>query len=76
MLCDIRFGDLVNGVNDVKDDRWFTDTNWTALYFKQIKPEFVPAIKGPGDTAHYDQYEEQPIPMTATEMFPAEFGSF
>jgi len=71
-----RYGDLVNGVNDVKDDKWFEATNWVALFYRSVVPEFVPSSKGPGDTTHYDQYEEQPIPQTATVMYPAEFDSF
>ena len=71
-----RFGDLVNGVNDVKDDRWFQYTNWVALYLKTERPEFIPSVKGAGDTSNYDEYDEAEIPHTSEVMFGAEFDGY
>jgi protein kinase A len=71
-----RFGDLVNGVNDVKDDRWFISTNWVALYLKTEGAAFVPSVKSAGDTSNYDEYDEAEIPTTAVVMFPAEFDGY
>jgi protein kinase A len=34
-----RYGNLKNGVNDIKNHRWFSSTDWIAVYQKKvIKP--------------------------------------
>ena len=32
-----RFGNLRNGVNDIKNHRWFTSTDWIATYQKKVR---------------------------------------
>ena len=43
-----RFGNLKNGVDDIKTHRWFSTIDWIAIYQRKVKPPFVPQIKGPG----------------------------
>ena len=31
-----RFGNLKNGVNDIKTHRWFSTTDWIAIYQKKV----------------------------------------
>ena len=31
-----RFGNLKNGVADIKGHRWFSSTDWIAIYQKQV----------------------------------------
>ena len=31
-----RFGNLKNGVNDIKNNRWFNSTDWIAIYQKKV----------------------------------------
>ena len=31
-----RFGNLKNGVNDIKNHRWFSSTDWIAIYQKKV----------------------------------------
>lgn len=31
-----RFGNLKNGVNDIKNNRWFNSTDWIAIYQKRV----------------------------------------
>eukprot|EP00041_Stephanoeca_diplocostata_P013677 m.241797 g.241797 ORF g.241797 m.241797 type:complete len:354 (-) comp19425_c0_seq1:360-1421(-) len=59
-----RFGMLRNGTNDVKDHKWFSSMDWIALYHRELKPEYVPKVRGAGDASHYDQYEEDTIPTS------------
>ena len=33
-----RFGNLKNGVNDIKNHRWFQTTDWIAIYQKKVRP--------------------------------------
>ena len=31
-----RYGNLVNGINDIKDHVWFNDVNWLAVLEKKV----------------------------------------
>lgn len=39
-----RFGNLKNGVNDIKSHKWFWSMDWIAIYQKKV----------PGITFHHD----------------------
>jgi protein kinase A len=43
-----RFGNLKNGVDDIKIHKWFSSTDWIAVYQRKVEPPFVPKTKGPG----------------------------
>lgn len=32
-----RFGNLKNGVSDIKNHRWFSSTDWIAIYQKRVR---------------------------------------
>lgn len=32
-----RYGNLRNGVNDIKNHRWFASTDWIAIYQKKVR---------------------------------------
>ncbi len=36
-----RYGNLKNGVNDIKGHRWFASTDWIAIYQKKVS---IPAV--------------------------------
>ncbi|KAK9406734.1 cAMP-dependent protein kinase catalytic subunit alpha [Crotalus adamanteus] len=56
-----RFGNLKNGVNDIKNHKWFATTDWIAIYQRKVEAPFIPKCKGPGDTSNFDDYEEEEI---------------
>jgi protein kinase A len=31
-----RFGNLKNGVNDIKNHKWFSTTDWIAIYERKV----------------------------------------
>lgn len=33
-----RFGNLKNGVNDIKNHKWFATTDWIAIYQRKVGP--------------------------------------
>ena len=33
-----RFGNLKNGVNDIKNHKWFSTTDWIAIYERKVGP--------------------------------------
>jgi len=40
-----RYGNLKNGVNDIKGHRFFNGLNWSKLLTKEIKSFYIPEIK-------------------------------
>ena len=37
-----RYGNLKNGVNDIKNHRFFNGLDWNRLLYKEIEPPFIP----------------------------------
>lgn len=71
-----RFGNLKNGVNDIKNHKWFATTDWIAIYRKEVEAPFIPKCKGPGDTSNFDEYEEEALRISSTEKCAKEFAEF
>lgn len=36
-----RFGNLKNGVNDIKNHKWFSTTDWIAIYERKVDYKVV-----------------------------------
>merc|ERR1712001_86341 len=53
-----RYGNLKNGVNDIKNHKWFATTEWIAIYQKKVDAPLIPKIKSKGDTSQFQDYEE------------------
>uniref|UniRef100_A0A673H8W4 cAMP-dependent protein kinase catalytic subunit alpha-like n=1 Tax=Sinocyclocheilus rhinocerous TaxID=307959 RepID=A0A673H8W4_9TELE len=71
-----RFGNLKNGVSDLKNHRWFATTDWIAIYEKKIDAPIIPKCRGPGDTSNFDEYDEEDIRVSVTEKCTNEFLEF
>ncbi|KAK3089895.1 hypothetical protein FSP39_007427 [Pinctada imbricata] len=71
-----RYGNLKNGVNDIKNHKWFSATDWIAIYQRKVDAPFVPSCKGPGDASNFDDYEEEPLRISSTEKCAKEFADF
>ncbi|XP_050403455.1 cAMP-dependent protein kinase catalytic subunit beta isoform X3 [Patella vulgata] len=71
-----RFGNLRNGVNDIKQHRWFNSTDWIAIYQRKVEAPFIPKHKGAGDTSNFDDYEEEALRISSTEKCAKEFADF
>lgn len=71
-----RFGNLRNGVNDIKGHKWFLSTDWIAIYQRKVEAPFLPKCKGPGDPSNFDDYEEEPLRISSTEKCAKEFAEF
>lgn len=39
-----RFGNLKNGVNDIKNHKWFATTDWIAIYQRKVGPPPFPGF--------------------------------
>jgi len=71
-----RYGNLRNGVNDIKNHKWFQTTEWIAVYQRKIEAPFIPKVKAPGDTSNFDDYEEEALRISSTEKCQKEFNDF
>uniref|UniRef100_A0A8B9HXN6 Protein kinase, cAMP-dependent, catalytic, alpha, genome duplicate b n=1 Tax=Astyanax mexicanus TaxID=7994 RepID=A0A8B9HXN6_ASTMX len=71
-----RYGNLKNGVNDIKGHKWFSTTDWIAIYQRRVEAPFIPKCRGPGDTSNFDDYEEEEIRVSLTEKCGKEFAEF
>uniref|UniRef100_A0A4W5K9E9 Protein kinase, cAMP-dependent, catalytic, alpha, genome duplicate b n=1 Tax=Hucho hucho TaxID=62062 RepID=A0A4W5K9E9_9TELE len=71
-----RYGNLKNGVNDIKGHKWFATTDWIAIYQRKVEAPFVPKFKGPGDTSNFEEYEEEEIRVSISEQCAKEFTDF
>jgi len=87
-LCDIlnailqtdtskRFGCLRGGPADIKNHRWFSNLNWEAIYHQTLGPAYVPDVKGPGDTRHFQpQQTEEHIHISGVDKYASQFKDF
>ncbi|CAG7733172.1 unnamed protein product [Allacma fusca] len=71
-----RYGNLKNGVNDIKSHKWFQTTDWIAIFQKKVEAPFIPKCKGSGDTSNFDDYEEEVLRISSTERCAKEFADF
>jgi len=71
-----RFGNLKNGVDDIKTHKWFSSTDWIQIYKRETDAPFVPKCKGAGDSSNFDEYEEEPLRVASTEKCVKEFAEF
>ncbi|KAK3743250.1 hypothetical protein QZH41_017052 [Actinostola sp. cb2023] len=72
-----RYGNLKNGVEDIRSHKWFGQSyEWLNLYHRKLEAPFIPKCKGPGDPSNFDDYEEEPLHISATEKCAKEFADF
>ena len=71
-----RFGNLKNGVEDIKSHVWFKPINWDAIYSQKAQPPFVPKVSGPGDFSQFDKYDEIKLSVSNIDKYEKEFADF
>jgi len=71
-----RFGNLKNGVQDIRGHKWFTNIDWITLYQRKVEAPFIPKSKGAGDHSNFDTYDEEPLHISSTEKCAKEFADF
>lgn len=49
-----RYGNLKNGIRDIKKHLWFHDMDWCAAFDRQVIPPYVPVISHINDTSNFD----------------------
>lgn len=53
-----RYGCLKDGVNDIKNHRWFKNMDWHKLGQKKIPASYIPEVKKKGDTSNFTEYPD------------------
>jgi serine/threonine protein kinase len=53
-----RFGNLKNGVDDIKQHKWFKDIVWEDLLLKKAVAAFKPKVSSGADTSNFDEYPD------------------
>jgi protein kinase A len=71
-----RLGNLRNGIDDVKTHIWFRDTDWMAIYNKQIIAPMIPKIKSDDDTSNFDKQPDAELNVSNELLFDKEFQDF
>jgi len=65
-----RYGNLKDGVNDIKKHRWFSNFSWDDLMKKKIKAPYVPVVKSLGDVSNFEEYPDSGNSSPAIEIKP------
>ena len=68
-----RFGNLKNGVQDIKSHRWFAGLDWVRLAQREVPMPYVPVVTSPGDASHFQEY---PDSKTLADVVPASMDPF
>ena len=71
-----RYGNLKNGIDDIKTHKWFLSIDWMAIYNKRVPPPIQPKIKSPGDTSNFENFADEPIPSSGELLYENEFQDF
>lgn len=74
-----RFGNLKDGVKDIKTHAWFDQLDWDKLLRGEIKAPYIPPNNGDGDASNFDSYPEdfEPYGKTSgTDHFADKFKDF
>lgn len=53
-----RYGNLVDGVNDIKHHKFFSGLDFDQLLNMELKPPYVPKITSDGDVSNFPIYPD------------------
>lgn len=71
-----RYGGLKDGVNDIKNHKWYRDIDWTAIYNQEMIAPVKPDVNGPGDTSNFGKYTDPPYLKSAVCKYELEFSEY
>lgn len=71
-----RYGNLKNGVRDIKEHKWFSSLDWQAVFDMKVPAPYIPKIKSAGDASNFEEYDEEPLKASSAEKYPNEFRDF
>lgn len=59
-----RYGNLKDGVNDIKNHKFFGNFDWKRLLEKSVIMPYIPAIRSSSDTSNFSQYPDSTTKST------------
>ena len=65
-----RYGNLLNGVKDIQNHRFFKEVDWNKVTSFRNEPSYKPSVKGADDSSLFQTYEESTrkiIPLKPSE---------
>lgn len=71
-----RFGNLKNGVEDIKEHKWFRQINWMAVLNRKVSAPYTPKYKQPGDTTNFESSTFEPLRVMKENRYVEEFADF
>lgn len=71
-----RYGNLANGVQDIKRHRWFQSIDWCALFNCQVTPPFVPSVSYNDDTSNFNKLKSKTFLPTSKDEYGDKFKDF
>lgn len=72
-----RFGNLKNGVNDIKSHAWFKPINWVSMYLQKSEAPYIPTVTSdPSDVSQFDSFEDVKIKVSVNNKYVDEFADF
>lgn len=55
-----RYGNLKDGVDDIKNHKWFEGIDWNQMSSLKSSPPFIPVCGGEEDSSNFQRYDEDP----------------
>lgn len=71
-----RYGNLKNGIADIKDHKWFRQTNWLATLNRKVSAIYQPKYTHPGDTTNFESLPWTQPNIASENKYSHEFDDF
>ncbi|CAH1711390.1 unnamed protein product [Aphis gossypii] len=71
-----RYGNLANGIRDIKKHKWFGDMDWCAAFNRSVTPPYVPEISDTFDTSNFEKQHGKLFYGASKDMFGDIFKDF
>ncbi|XP_060851228.1 cAMP-dependent protein kinase catalytic subunit beta-like [Rhopalosiphum padi] len=71
-----RYGNLANGIRDIKKHRWFGDMDWCEAFGRRVTPPYVPVISDTVDTSNFEAQHGKLFYGASKDMFGDIFKDF
>ena len=55
-----RLGCLKDQAEDIKRHKWFAKVDWLKIFYRKVKPPYIPPFSDPNDTSNFDRYPDSP----------------
>lgn len=72
-----RYGNMKNGVKDIKNHKWFREINWMAILNRKVSAKYQPQCSKPGDTGYFEDFSGwKPEKVARENKYAEEFADF